>query len=393
MMKKIMFIITIYLLVSFLEAAGVFSLVEGQGDIGFEGAFEGNKIHARVDKENLINKSDNNVVGYLYYNYFDEGINIHLVDLNFYEKKNASEINFESKETGNINFWFEAYTYNQGRARKNDTSTYIIGNPHTYSKLVIFPILTKVKKTDSWNTQNSILKKIKKMTTFNNLIINQEQHSNRWIDGILPDENIYYSINTYLPKDKMATIEILLLKSDNIYRLLPYLDRNCRSELLIALDLPKNAQKKYNKEVKKLIDTINQMKQDEFETSNEFQSRLKKAHELRYKDDMILVTNLENWIEEDMQNIETSEERIEITDFSFGYYNADEKKLPIKIMEFNGYITISPQEAKMLKTKKENMVITAIRKMNIDMSSYSYSNITIEHPDLDKAIHYSPFSD
>ncbi len=104
---------------------------------------------------------------------------------------------------------------------KVDDTTYLFGNPHTYTKLITFPIHEDVKKTDSWNTNKSVSNKIRKMAKMEKNILSQKNNwEKHFIDGIIPEENIYFAIRSFLPKDGMYTIAIVMLKADSLLGLL-----------------------------------------------------------------------------------------------------------------------------------------------------------------------------
>lgn len=309
---------------------------------------------------------------FYYSNYFSPEYRVGLHDLSIYED-----------EDGNLSFFYESTTREGREQRRYDlekNTIYVVGAP-TYVKNVIFPVTKAEKKTDNWisDTKEKSLKK--KNRALETTKLPEQREYDAVYEGFSVKKGFYYYLRKYTPKDNQETVEMLVIKGGTVYDLLPLMNTAAKQVIAASLDLSKPTNDKYWAELSALNAKLNSIPQkDEFETTAQYEARLKKAQDEYYKGELELSQSLPVWKNEDSEKVNQSRQEVILSPDSVGSYNADSLTLQITVKGINGYILIPVEDARSMKENISQISVKANQIMKANMTGYDYQDIIIFHP-------------
>ncbi|UCB46250.1 MAG: tetratricopeptide repeat protein [Spirochaetota bacterium] len=147
-----------------------------------------------------------------------------------------------------------------------------------------------------------------------------------------------------------------------------------------------------SKRIIKEIDPHLAAPKDEFETTEQYLMRKEKLSSH-------LLLKLQNMTEEHFKVKKKKKEK-QIFELSFTLdsleeYDADNQIYHIKLLGTDGYVNLSPLEARDLKRNKDKTLLSAEKKLSDDGVSYDYSGFVLKHPVNNRtyeiALHENPF--
>ena len=381
------------------------------------------KLGKAIRQENLDSTMLKKITIFNYNNYFSDEYGIYLHDKSLY---------LDEKKL--LNYFYSAYTQNEIRLRRkeqkeNKDGWIKFGTERNTQKMLKFDIVNNSNTPDKWMGPKKEGKTKKKK--LHQIEIKVLATSTNSFEAISLDPPVYFYAYTFLPKDKMWTINASLIHSENIYDLLPILNDNASEYVIEKFSydefkynivsimqnyskLTSQFQNKVNKflsneslnkfldKKEKIFDEEKEVLQneisklslepkDEFENNEEYEVRIEKANleKKTIEDQSILKIEEKNtklaeellsWILIDENKITESITETTLKIENIGQYNADKETFPITINDQIKEIYLPRGEAKSFKENWTEINVKAMKKFKRDLINYEYYDIIIIHP-------------